>query len=645
MKTVVIGGGIAGLTMAILLRKQKQEVVVCERNAIAASHGHAFLMSMEGLSILREFKKDSQLLLKKQPINLFNLRRPDGTEKIKIQLEDWFCMKRVDLIEFLMSFFDENTLKTGRSFSHFIYNDNKAIAAVFENGDIEYGDIFIGADGSNSKVRESLFGSTAFTANEVNEVVGISTYNAIQDKNTICFRKFQSDEVGLAFGYIPVSDKEVVWFMQYDLSIPKEEVRNSPESIASFCMDMMSTFPQEVLDVLNGADFSNSYIWKTKDFDILPRFHESNVVLIGDAAHLALPFTSAGSSNAISDACYLAEMLKKYGDCENAFQEYYAKRAEIVRGHVEQGRQLKQAFLNPEKYSERSFLLPLIKREMKVSSLDSDNLLKIVYFTDPICSTCWIIQPILRKLKLVFGEQIHLEYYMGGLLPSWKDYNKGIIKNPLDAAKHWDEVNSLQDYYLSGDIWIDDPLHSSFPPSIAFKAAQIQDNERAIRFLRRMKEMVFIENKNITRWDVLEEAALASGLDTALLKQDMKSRGEELFNEDLRFKDEMRVSVFPTFFFIENDEISDRISGYQPYERFKEIISRLRPQFVLETRKKEPIDIFRLFGNITTEEYAFLNDIAVHDAAELLEGMYNQHILRKQINNKGIVWILKSSEI
>jgi 2-polyprenyl-6-methoxyphenol hydroxylase-like FAD-dependent oxidoreductase len=49
---------------------------------------------------------------------------------------------------------------------------NVAIAAVFENGETEYGDIFIGADGSNSKVRESLFGKSILLQQYM--IVGIS---------------------------------------------------------------------------------------------------------------------------------------------------------------------------------------------------------------------------------------------------------------------------------------------------------------------------------------------------------------------------------------------------------------------------------------------------------------------------------------
>jgi len=644
MKTVIIGGGIAGLTLAVLLRKKGQQVVVCERNHFTDSHGHAFLMNQEGVSILDELRRGENTTLKKQPVNLFNLKRPDGTDKIKIQLQGWFCMKRYDLIEFLSSLLPTENIERGRSFSHFIYEGSKAVAAVFENGEVEYGDVFIGADGSNSKVRETIFGQTEFTPNEVNEVVGISSYHAISDKSSVCFKKFQSDEKGLAFGYIPVSAKEVVWFMQYDVSHPDCPVDNLPQSIRVFCEKMLASFPTDTKLILEKTDFKNSYIWKTRDFDLLPTFHKSNVVLVGDAAHLALPFTSAGTSNAIADANYLAEMLEKEPDVEEVFQKYYEIRSGAVQDHLEQGRQLKETFLNPRKYSERSFLLPLINSQNTITFKVPSDPLQIIYFTDPICSTCWIIQPILRKLKLVYGDQIQLEYYMGGLLPSWKDYDKGIIKTPLDAAKHWEEVNALQDMYLSGDIWIDDPLHSSFPPSIAFKAAQIQSNENAIKFLRMMKEMVFMEKKNITRWEVIEEAALSCGLDTVLLQQDMETRGKELFNEDLRYTGELNVSVFPTFIFLENGEISDRISGYQPYERFEEIIMRLRPNFFKQDHENDPTSVFKLFGNITTEEFSFLMNMDIEKALKILEDLNSKGILDKKSNETVCIWFLKNEQ-
>ena len=57
MKTVIIGGGIAGLAMAIYLHNNGMEVVVCERGREQSDKGNAFLMHAEGVSILAELSK------------------------------------------------------------------------------------------------------------------------------------------------------------------------------------------------------------------------------------------------------------------------------------------------------------------------------------------------------------------------------------------------------------------------------------------------------------------------------------------------------------------------------------------------------------------------------------------------------------
>lgn len=41
----------------------------------------------------------------------------------------------------------------------------------------------------------------------------------------------------------------------------------------------------------------------------------------------------------------------------------------------------------------------------------------LLYFTDPICSSCWGTEPQLRRLKLEYGDAIDIQYHMGGLLP------------------------------------------------------------------------------------------------------------------------------------------------------------------------------------------------------------------------------------
>lgn len=640
MKAVIIGGGIAGLTMALRLKRMNWEVIVCEKSKGIPNRGHAFLMNYEGLSVLSEFFHETKVHLMKQHVNLFSLKRPNNEEKIKIQLIDWYCMKRIDVLSFLYSFFTDEILKEGRSFSHFLYKGDKAIAAVFENGEIEYGELFIGADGSNSKVREVIHGKTKFTPIEVNEVVGISTKRLNKKDEDVVFQKFQSEEKGLAFGYIPSSAEEVVWFLQYDVKLSEGLEENNPESLRAFCTKMTKDFPSDVRALLDTTDFNNAYIWKTKDFDLLPNFHKQNIVVIGDAAHLSLPFTSAGTTNAILDAKTLASSLDQFTYLEEAFSNYYELRSEKVKSHIELGRILKETFLNPQKFSERGFLLPLVSDSAKTKVITESRPLKIIYFTDPICSTCWIIQPILRKLKLEFGEYLEINYHMGGLLPSWKDYNKGVIRAPKDAAKHWEDVNKSQKMILDGDVWIEDPLNSSFPPSVAFKAAQIQDSDKAITFLRRLKELVFLEKKNIARWEVIEEAALYCGLDTAWLKKDMDGMGLKFFEEDLALAQKLGIHIFPTLFFLKDGIINDTIKGFQSYEKFEEVILQILPDVVKAKNKKDAETLFSMFHNMTEEEYSFLSDSSIEETRSTLILLHDQGKITKYESKYGIVWML-----
>jgi predicted DsbA family dithiol-disulfide isomerase len=158
--------------------------------------------------------------------------------------------------------------------------------------------------------------------------------------------------------------------------------------------------------------------------------------------------------------------------------------------------------------------------------------IKIEYYTDPICSSCWGIEPQLRKLKLEYGDYFEIDYKMGGLLKDWT-YNSGGISKPSDVAHHWDEVSKYYRMPIDGNVWLTDPLDSSYPPSIAFKAAQMQNEKSALVFLRKLREMVFIENKNITKWEFVQDAANYAGLDTLKLKSDIANAAKTAFQNDL----------------------------------------------------------------------------------------------------------------
>lgn len=254
--------------------------------------------------------------------------------------------------------------------------------------------------------------------------------------------------------------------------------------------------------------------------------------------------------------------------------------------------------------------------------------LRAIYFTDPICSSCWGIEPQLRKLKLEYGHVLDFDYRMGGLLPDWS-YNSGGISNPVHVASHWDEVSQLYQMPIDGDVWLEDPLHSSYPPSIAFKAAQIQDRVKAVDFLRRMRELLFLQKRNITKWEPIAEAASFARLDVDRLKQDYESgTAESLFKQDLAYARKMRVRGFPSIFLTDEAGTVEFVYGSKPYSHYESAIRRLLPGTDKQHFDSSVECLLKVFGTLTPKEFAVISNFPLEQALALFEGMAEKGLLK-----------------
>lgn len=262
------------------------------------------------------------------------------------------------------------------------------------------------------------------------------------------------------------------------------------------------------------------------------------------------------------------------------------------------------------------------------------------YFTDPICSACWGIEPQLRKLKLEYGAYLNIEYHMGGLLPSWNGFNSGGIAKPSDVAKHWDEAGRHYQMPINGDIWLEDPPSSSYPPSVAFIAAKMQDSIKAEKFLRRIKEMIFIEKKNITRWEHLHQAAVETNLDTTKFKQDFDGGANKLFRADLDLARALGVRGFPTLFFKNDAGEQHVINGVRPYEHFEQAILHVHPG----AKKAAPDiaeDIFSYYPTLTTREFSVITNRTMEASQAFLQELADNNIVAGISGKNGAIWKIK----
>ena len=271
------------------------------------------------------------------------------------------------------------------------------------------------------------------------------------------------------------------------------------------------------------------------------------------------------------------------------------------------------------------------------SAVKKEKAIRILYFTDPICSSCWGIEPQLRRLKSEYGDCFEIEYHMGGLLPDWS-YNAGGISKPSDVASHWEEASRYYRMPIDGSIWLEDPLSSSYPPSIAYKAAHMQDQTKALAFLRRIREMVFMEKKNITKDEHLRKAATDCGLDADKLLKDMKGPALKAFQDDLELTRSHGVRGFPSLIFSDAKGNKRQVYGSRPYAQFEQTLKELLPDAAAKAFDARPEALFAAYPSLTSLEFATLSGISMTEAEQVLAGLHQSGTLQKISIPNGLLW-------
>ncbi|MBS4179090.1 DsbA family protein [Lederbergia citrea] len=210
--------------------------------------------------------------------------------------------------------------------------------------------------------------------------------------------------------------------------------------------------------------------------------------------------------------------------------------------------------------------------EMEMIDLNKpQKLIDLYYVTDPICSHCWALEPVLRRFEEQYGQYFNFHTVMGGLLEKWDgfaDVSNG-ISNPSDVASHWREVGEYSRMPIDGTVWLENPIQSSYPPSRVFKTIQKTDEKLATAFLRQAREAVFAFNENIGEERVLIDIVNQLGLNGEKIVQEANlSTGQQLLNEDFGLARSLGVRGFPTIIMVNEDNKGVKIVGSRPLESY-----------------------------------------------------------------------------
>lgn len=359
-RTVVLGGGVAGLGLAHGLAARSLPVEVLERVEPSADEGFGFLLMPNGRRALAELGSDVDFRDVGLELRRAVIRTSDGALVSESPLSDVIGITRHALLSALRNEIDRvvpGSIRFGAGFDHFDWDHERVRAAVLDDGSSHPAELFCGADGIRSASRAAIMPTPELHPGRVKEVVALADDPALADEIGDSFMKFVHPAGGLAVGLVPTGAGRIIWFVQFDSARFDAPVSGGE---AAFLAEHLIDFPDLVQEVAAATRCGTAHVWHTVDIDPVESMSVANVALIGDAAHPLLPFTSQGANSALQDAATLVATIERVAcnlETLPAGLQHYelARRPDAVR-FVAAGRRLAADFVRPP---DREFALPM----------------------------------------------------------------------------------------------------------------------------------------------------------------------------------------------------------------------------------------------------------------------------------------------
>ncbi len=336
---VILGAGVAGLAAAVALRRAEFEVRVWEQAPGPSRSGMGFLLMENGVAALSRLGLAERAASRSVIANGSRIMHPDGTIVEERSFAPHMGMARSSLIDLLLDELPDGVV----DYSHESPGSDPDETNPFVRSGAE-ADLYIGADGQRSLVRDWVAPGHGARHGHVAELISNVTAPDIVAKLGSTLLRFRHPDGGLGAGIVPTSKETLVWYVTHDT---RRWIVDDDAASRRALAEKVAHWPWPLPELIARTAFDDSYVWRTADMDPLDRLFRNNVVLVGDAAHPLLPFSTQGVNSALVDAVTLADALESSSICDATLSGWSRKRVRITKVYLDYGRARASAFLEP----------------------------------------------------------------------------------------------------------------------------------------------------------------------------------------------------------------------------------------------------------------------------------------------------------
>ena len=360
MRTLIVGGGIAGLAAAVALHQAGQKTCVLERYDRTADDVGAWLqIASNGMMALDAIGLRAVADGIGIPTTRLETFAPDGSTTADTPLGQRAghgpagrSVRRSDLYRVLREEVERIGIEVIRGAQVASTEQIGPLVRVDTRSGASYtAELVVGADGIGSAVRASLKHEKAQPTRAAPDLVGVGGFAAAgaipphfdTPAGSLHFR-FGRD---CFVGSVGMGDGTTWWFANPRLSaLPGGASSAAGMSSAEWSKSLVTLAARDVLpirhlvegtpqlDVWASAGRRNSVWWGT-----------GSVALIGDAAHASPPTSGQGASLALEDAMIIGDIIRTGGSPRDVVPELARRRTRRVTKIAHQGAALDRAKL------------------------------------------------------------------------------------------------------------------------------------------------------------------------------------------------------------------------------------------------------------------------------------------------------------